>query len=57
MAASINVYLLIALICVVVGLILFFFYFNRLIGLILGLILRVLWWGSGAESAWVHIGA
>uniref|UniRef100_D8QC92 Csf1 N-terminal domain-containing protein n=1 Tax=Schizophyllum commune (strain H4-8 / FGSC 9210) TaxID=578458 RepID=D8QC92_SCHCM len=57
MAASINVYLLIALICIVVGLILFSFYFNRLIGLILGLILRVLWWGSGAESAWVHIGS
>ncbi|KAL1748805.1 hypothetical protein HDZ31DRAFT_59984 [Schizophyllum fasciatum] len=57
MDGRLNVYLLVALICIVVALIVFFFYFNRLIGLLLGLTLRVLWWGSGAESAWVHIGS
>lgn len=52
-----NIYLLVALICIILGLILFFFYWNRLIGLLLGLVIRLSWWGQGAESIYVHIGS
>ncbi|KAJ7680397.1 hypothetical protein DFH06DRAFT_1404238 [Mycena polygramma] len=49
--------LLIGCICVVVALVLYFFYWNRLIASLLGLVFRVLYWNDGPSSIWLEIGS
>ncbi|KAJ7647262.1 hypothetical protein FB45DRAFT_987066 [Roridomyces roridus] len=49
--------LLIGCILVVFALVLYFFYFNRLISFLLGLIFRVLYWNDGPSSVWLEIGS
>lgn len=48
--------LLISCICIVVALILYFFYWNRFLGFVLGLVFRVLFWNQEGSSCWVEIG-
>lgn len=48
--------LLISCICIVVALILYFFYWNRILGFLLGLVFRILYWNKEASSCWVQIG-
>ncbi|EAU91786.1 hypothetical protein CC1G_04554 [Coprinopsis cinerea okayama7 len=49
--------LLIACICIVIALILYFFYWNRFIAFILAQIIRVLYWNQEGSSIWVEIGS
>ncbi|TFK54421.1 hypothetical protein OE88DRAFT_1676060 [Heliocybe sulcata] len=49
--------LLIACILIGVAVILYFFFWNQLIALILSLLLRVALWNQGCSSAWVDFGA
>ncbi|KAH6910366.1 hypothetical protein BKA70DRAFT_122091 [Coprinopsis sp. MPI-PUGE-AT-0042] len=49
--------LLVAVVCVTLALILYFFYFNRFVAFIIGQIIRVLYWNQEASSIWVEIGA
>ncbi|KAJ7072266.1 hypothetical protein C8F01DRAFT_1205872 [Mycena amicta] len=57
MIHAFDKFLLIACICVVVTLILYFFYWNRFIALLLGLVFRVLYWKQGPFSVWLEIGS
>ncbi|KAG9221064.1 hypothetical protein CCMSSC00406_0005497 [Pleurotus cornucopiae] len=52
-----NHLLLIACICIVIALILYLFYWNRLLAGIIGLVLRILYWNQGGASIWVEIGS
>ncbi|KAF9529375.1 hypothetical protein CPB83DRAFT_789894 [Crepidotus variabilis] len=49
--------LLISCICVVVALILYFFYWNRFIAFVFGQVIRLVFWNQEASSAWVEIGS
>ncbi|KAF9450414.1 hypothetical protein P691DRAFT_468038 [Macrolepiota fuliginosa MF-IS2] len=49
--------LLVACILIVVALILYFFYWNRFLGCVLGLALRVLYWNQEGFSCWIEIGS
>lgn len=49
--------LLISCICIVVALILYFFYWNRILGFVLGLVFRLLYWNQEGSSSWVEIGS
>ncbi len=49
-------FLLIGCICVVVALVLYFFYWNRSIAFLLGLFFRFLYWNQGPFSIWLEIG-
>ncbi|KZT28945.1 hypothetical protein NEOLEDRAFT_1057065 [Neolentinus lepideus HHB14362 ss-1] len=49
--------LLIACVVIVVAVILYLFFWNRLIALILSLLLRVAFWNQGRSSIWVEFGA
>ncbi|KAJ3575090.1 hypothetical protein NP233_g1335 [Leucocoprinus birnbaumii] len=49
--------LLISCICIVVALILYFFYFNRILGFALGLMFRLLYWNQEGSSLWLEIGS
>ncbi|KAJ7045588.1 hypothetical protein C8F04DRAFT_939778 [Mycena alexandri] len=49
--------LLVGCVCVVVALVLYFFYWNRLIAFLLGLGFRVLYWNQGPFSIWLEIGS
>lgn len=51
-----NFELLIVCICIVIGLSLYLFYWNRFVGYVLGRILRLLFWNQGEGSVWVNIG-
>jgi hypothetical protein len=51
-----NRLLLIPCICIVVALILYFFYWNRILGFVLGLVFRLLYWNQEGSSCWVEIG-
>lgn len=51
-----NQLLLIACICIVVALILYFFYWNRFIAFIIGQTIRILFWNQEGSSVWIEIG-
>lgn len=51
-----NRLLLIACICIVVALILYFFYWNRFIAFVIGRAIRILYWNQEGSSIWVEIG-
>lgn len=51
-----NYKLLIVCICIIIGLTLYLFYWNRFIGYTLSWILRLLFWDQGKASIWVDIG-
>jgi len=51
-----NQLLLIACICIVVALILYFFYWNRFIAFIIGHAIRILFWNQEDSSIWIEIG-
>lgn len=51
-----NRLLLVACIAIVVALILYFFYWNRFIGFIIGQTIRILFWNQEGASLWVEIG-
>lgn len=51
-----NVVLLIICICIIIAVIAYLFYLNRLIGFLLGLVCRIAFWNSGETSIWVSIG-
>lgn len=48
---------LIAAIIVVVALLFYILYWNRLLALILSLVLRVVFWNKNGSSVWIHISA
>ncbi|RDX54978.1 hypothetical protein OH76DRAFT_1397305 [Lentinus brumalis] len=52
-----NVVLLIVCVCIVLGLLLYLFYWNRLFAFIFSLILRLALWNQGESSIWVEFGA
>ncbi|KZT11041.1 uncharacterized protein LAESUDRAFT_741340 [Laetiporus sulphureus 93-53] len=52
-----NVVLLVVAICVVVALILYLFFWNRLVALILSLIVRLALWNQDESSVWISIGS
>jgi hypothetical protein len=51
-----HVVFLIVWILVVLGLVLYLFYWNRVLGLLLSLIVRVLLWNQASASTWIDIG-
>ncbi|KDR75835.1 hypothetical protein GALMADRAFT_156774 [Galerina marginata CBS 339.88] len=52
-----NRLLLIACVCIVVALILYFFYWNRFIAFIIGQTIRLLFWNQEGSSIWIEIGS
>ena len=52
-----NYRLVIAAGCVVIGLIFYIFYWNRIIGHLVSLLIRLVAWNQKESSVWVHIGA
>ncbi|KAK7057149.1 hypothetical protein R3P38DRAFT_1162521 [Favolaschia claudopus] len=57
MTQTFDQFLLIGCILVVVALVLYFFYWNRLIAFLLGLFFRFLYWNQGPFSIWLEIGS
>ncbi|KAJ7497366.1 hypothetical protein FB451DRAFT_229194 [Mycena latifolia] len=57
MIHAFDKFLLIGCICVVISLVLYFFYWNRLIAFLLGLLFRFLYWNQGPFSVWLEIGS
>ena len=51
-----NRLLLISCICIVVALILYFFYWNRFIAFLICAVIRVIYGNQEASSSWVEIG-
>ncbi|KAL0956539.1 hypothetical protein HGRIS_002680 [Hohenbuehelia grisea] len=49
--------LLITCICIVIAVILYLFYWNRVVAFLLSLLFRVAFWNQGASRIWVEIGA
>lgn len=54
--ATLNYRLLFVSICIVIGLVLYLFYWNRILGFIIGRIIRLLFWNQGESSIWVDVG-
>ena len=52
-----NPVLLIVCVCIVIALVFYLFYWNRLLAFILSLILRLVLWNQGESSIWLEIGA
>ncbi|KAH8080285.1 hypothetical protein BXZ70DRAFT_901408 [Cristinia sonorae] len=52
-----NVVLLIVCICIALGLIAYLFYWNRLLGLIFGLVFRLYFWNQNESSVWLELGS
>jgi hypothetical protein len=52
-----DVKFLVATILVVVALLFYILYWNRVIAFLIGLALRVVLWKKGGSSAWIRIGA
>lgn len=48
--------LLVICICIVLALVIYLFYWNRLIAFCIGQIIRLLYWNQEAASIWVEIG-
>ncbi|KAJ6499231.1 hypothetical protein C8R45DRAFT_108777 [Mycena sanguinolenta] len=57
MIQAFDEFLLIGCICVVISLVLYFFYWNRLIAFLLGWFFRFLYWNQGPFSIWLEIGS
>ncbi|KAJ6593973.1 hypothetical protein B0H19DRAFT_1365929 [Mycena capillaripes] len=57
MIQAFDKFLLIGCICVIISLVLYFFYWNRLIAFLLGLVFRFLYWNQGPFSIWLEIGS
>jgi hypothetical protein len=55
-ATMFDVVFLITWILVVLGLVLYLFYWNRVLGLLLSLLVRVLSWNQASASTWIDIG-
>ncbi|KAI0058067.1 hypothetical protein BV25DRAFT_1994498 [Artomyces pyxidatus] len=53
----IDYYLLAATIAIIIVLLLYLFFWNKLIGYVIGTAFRVAYWNKGGESTWVHIGS
>ncbi len=51
-----NVVLLVVCVCIVLGLLLYLFFWNRLFAFIFSLILRLALWNQGESSIWVEFG-
>ncbi|KAF8893814.1 hypothetical protein BD779DRAFT_1669348 [Infundibulicybe gibba] len=49
--------LLVACICIILASILYFFYWNRFVGLAIGYVIRLVYWNQEASSIWVDIGS
>ena len=49
--------LLVACIAIVIALIIYFFYWNRLFAFIIAQVIRLVYWNQEASSIWVEIGA
>ena len=49
--------LLIILICIVLGIVLYLFYWSRLVAFLISQAIRLAWWSQEAASVWVEIGA
>jgi hypothetical protein len=56
MTEPVNHLLLIACICVIIALVLYFFYWNRFVAWVISVVIRLLWWDKGGGSSWVEIG-
>ncbi|KAI0705009.1 hypothetical protein C8T65DRAFT_728083 [Cerioporus squamosus] len=54
---TLNVVLLVVCVCIVLGLLLYLFYWNRFFAFIFSLILRLALWNQGESSLWVEFGA
>lgn len=52
-----NTSLLGVCIGIVVGVVLYTFFWNRLVGFLISLVLRIIWWNQEGGSAWVELGA
>ena len=52
-----NQNLLIILICIVLGIVLYLFYWSRLVAFLISQGIRLAWWSQEAASVWVEIGA
>ncbi|KAH9935463.1 uncharacterized protein B0H18DRAFT_1114206 [Fomitopsis serialis] len=52
-----NIVLLIACVCTVILLLLYLFYWNRVVALIISVILRVAFWNQAESSIWLDIGS
>lgn len=51
-----NRLLLAACLCIIVALILYFFYWNRFIAAVVGQAIRIRYWNQDSSSLWVEIG-
>lgn len=51
-----NNVLLITAILIVVALLVYIFFWNRIVGYILSVALRVAYWNQAGDSAWIEIG-
>jgi hypothetical protein len=51
-----DVVFLIAWVLVVLGLVLYLFYWNRVVGFLLSVLVRVLSWNQASASTWIDIG-
>ncbi|EGO25461.1 hypothetical protein SERLADRAFT_415036 [Serpula lacrymans var. lacrymans S7.9] len=51
-----RVYLLVACICILIVSLLYIFYWNRFIALLISIALRIKYWKQGGSSIWVQIG-
>lgn len=47
---------LVACILIVLALIVYFFYWNRILGFMISCVLRILYWNQEASSCWIEIG-
>ena len=56
-ATMLDVVFLIIWILVVLGLVLYLFYWNRVLGFLLSLLVRLLSWNQASASTWVDVGA
>lgn len=53
---QLNLHLVGSCIGIIIGSILYFFYINRLVAFIVGVLLRVSFWNQGPSSIWLEIG-
>lgn len=51
-----NYKLLVVCICIVIALILYIFYWSRLVAYVLGRVFQLLFWSQGESSVWLKIG-
>ncbi|KAI0743929.1 hypothetical protein C8Q80DRAFT_1355680 [Daedaleopsis nitida] len=54
---ALNVVLLIVCVCIVLALLFYLFYWNRLLAFLLSLVLRLALWNQGESSLWLEFGA